>query len=400
MPWVSPKDMKVFRITDTQDHITEAAVISSACSVIPVGSVLMVVRSGILQHTIPVAITDVPVCLNQDMKALIPDEQVLPEFLAYVVQGLQQFLLDEWVKEGATVESIEHDRMADTPISLPCKDLQFTIASYLDVETARIDALIGEKSRLISALSELRKNVVTEAVTQGIDLSDSCVRGALTWIDKVPAGWKIAPLKRYVRLTGGHTPSTANPEYWDGPVPWFSPKDMKADELVDSIDHVTELAVAESGLQVVEPMTTMIVVRGMILAHTFPVCVTRVPATLNQDMKALIPDETIDRTYLPWLLRGVAPLFLSLTDQSGHGTMVLRTDRFMSEPLPIPPVEEQLRIVAHLESQRARISKLLAHVLIEVDLLKEMRAATITDAVLGRIDVRVPVQNKKELAAA
>jgi len=164
IPWVSPKDVKSFRITDTQDHITEAALRSSPCSLIPAGSVLVVVRSGILQHTIPVAINDVPVCLNQDMRALIPSPEVCVEYLAYVIKGVQDRLLEDWVKDGATVESIEHDRMADTPIPVPPIQVQSRIARYLNEETARIDALLSEKRKLEERLVELRSAIVSEAV--------------------------------------------------------------------------------------------------------------------------------------------------------------------------------------------------------------------------------------------
>jgi len=134
---------------------------------------------------------------------------------------------------------------------------------------------------------------------------------------------------------------------------------MKAYELADSIDHVSQSAVDEAGLQVIAGGTTMMVVRGMILAHSFPVCVTSVAATINQDMKALVPDERVDRRFLPWLLRGAAPLFLSLTEQSAHGTMALRTDRFMGERLPIPPLDEQVAIASYLDAETKRIDKLI-----------------------------------------
>lgn len=393
IPWVSPKDMKVFRITETQDYITDAAVANSACSSIPAGSALMVVRSGILQHTIPVAINDLPVCLNQDMKALIPEAQILSEYLAYLVQGLNDRFLEEWVKQGATVESIDHESMANTQIPVPPKDQQRAIVAYLDVETARIDGLISDKKALLKTLKEMRQSTVAESITKGVAVERRLRKSGISWVSEIPSDWRSISLKRLVRVSGGHTPSTGNPAYWDGAIPWFSPKDMKADELFDSIDHVTELAVQESGLQVIEPGTTMIVVRGMILAHTFPVCVAQVSATINQDMKALIPDEDVDPSYLPWLLRGASALFLSLTEQSAHGTMALRTDRFMSERLPIPPLDEQLEIVEHLEAERRRIDALVEQVNQELDLLNELRSATITDAVLGRIDVRDHMKN-------
>lgn len=302
---------------------------------------------------------------------------------------------------GAGVrQTLNQSDLLNIQVPKPPFDKQLAIASYLNVETARIDALIAEKKLLVNALAELKKSVVLEAITTGVRRNQNFAESGLSWVNKIPKHWKTASLKRCVRLVGGHTPSTTNLAYWDGAIPWFSPKDMKSDELEDSIDHVTDAAVFETGLSIIEPGTTMIVVRGMILAHTFPVCVTKVQGTLNQDMKALVPDETLDKLYLPWLLRGVASLFLSLTDQSGHGTMALRTDRFMSERLPIPPLDEQLEIVAHLEAERLRIDQLLAHVLTELDLFAELRSSTITDAVLGRIDVRTSVQNRKEIEAA
>ncbi len=144
--------MKRPRIDDTEDKITGAALADNACALIEAGAVLTVVRSGILQHTIPVAINDVPVAVNQDMKALITDERVLNRFLAYQIQGCQSELREEWVKQGATVESIEHQCMAESRFAVSPKDEQQAIADYLDAETSRIDALICHAAAEIALL--------------------------------------------------------------------------------------------------------------------------------------------------------------------------------------------------------------------------------------------------------
>lgn len=297
------------------------------------------------------------------------------------------------IKQSTGIQNLDSAAYLAERIFLPPFDEQIAIALYLDAETSRIDGLISDKEALVKTLKDMRRSTVAEAITRGIKGGRPLRESGLSWIPNIPANWRSISLKRFVRLSGGHTPSTGNPAYWDGTVPWFSPKDMKADELLGSIDHVTELAVQESGLQAVQPGTTMIVVRGMILAHTFPVCVTRVSATINQDMKALVPEDDVDPRFLPWLLRGASALFLSLTEQSAHGTMALRTDQFMSERLPIPPLDEQAEIVEHLEAERRRIDALVGQVNQELDLLKELRSATITDAVLGRIDVRDHMKN-------
>jgi type I restriction enzyme S subunit len=119
VPWVSPKDMKRRVIMDTEDYITEAAVDGSATSFVDAGSPLLVVRSGILRHTLPVAIAGRRVTLNQDMKAFRLDGRLNAGFLAYWIEGQSSELLLEWRQFGATVESIDITRMMTGRIALP-----------------------------------------------------------------------------------------------------------------------------------------------------------------------------------------------------------------------------------------------------------------------------------------
>ena len=133
IPWVSPKDMKVERILGAEESITEEGLRSSASNLLPPGRVLMVVRSGILKHTIPVAINETAVALNQDMKALNFDtNRCVGRFFLRWVQGLNDRLLLAWAKQGATVESVEHGYLADTVIPLPDIAEQVVIAAFLD----------------------------------------------------------------------------------------------------------------------------------------------------------------------------------------------------------------------------------------------------------------------------
>jgi type I restriction enzyme S subunit len=88
IPWVSPKDMKRFLINSAEDHITAAAVAESATQLIPKGSVLLVTRSGILRHSLPVAVNTCDVAINQDLKALTPNSGVDPIFIGFQVRLL------------------------------------------------------------------------------------------------------------------------------------------------------------------------------------------------------------------------------------------------------------------------------------------------------------------------
>lgn len=172
IPWVSPKDMKAETISEAEDHITPYAVAHSATRLIQPGAVLIVVRSGILRHTIPVAINACTIALNQDMKALVTKPYLMAEYLAAFIRGNQQALLVEWRKEGATVESIEYELLANTPCLIPPLKEQQAIVVYLDRETARIDALVSRIREAIEKLREYSAALISAAVTGKIDVRE------------------------------------------------------------------------------------------------------------------------------------------------------------------------------------------------------------------------------------
>jgi type I restriction enzyme, S subunit len=170
IPWISPKDMKAEIVYDAEDHITEYAIEHSATRLIQPGAVLIVVRSGILRHSIPVAINVRPVALNQDMKALIAEPFLKAGYLASLIRGHAHALLVEWRKEGATVESIEFELLANTSCPIPPLSEQQAIVTYLDHETAKIDAFISWIREGIEKLKEYSTALISAAVTGKIDV--------------------------------------------------------------------------------------------------------------------------------------------------------------------------------------------------------------------------------------
>ncbi|MEH2253319.1 restriction endonuclease subunit S [Nostoc sp.] len=161
-----------------------------------------------------------------------------------------------------------------------------------------------------------------------------------------PSTWTDAnteTLGRLVNIQSGGTPSKKNPDYWDGDIPWVSPKDMKQDIIFDSIDHISQKAIEETNIKYVEPGAILIVVRGMILAHTIPIALAATRLTINQDMKALYPNcNDIDSTYLHTALKASSRKILSQVGTAGHGTRKFDTDELLNLPILIPS-QEQLK---------------------------------------------------------
>lgn len=392
IPWVSPKDMKVEEIDGAEDSITTEGLRNSTTSLVAPGRVLLVVRSGILKHTIPVAINKVQVALNQDMKALsLNPKQALSSFFLRWVQGFNDDLLQAWLKQGATVESIEQDYLADTIVPMPSIQEQKAIVDHLDSETARIDALVMKKTRFIELLREKRQALITHAVTKGLDPTVKMKDSGVEWLREVPEHWAVSPLKYVVTFRSGGTPSKDNLAFWDGDIPWASAKDLKVEQLCDTQDHLTELAITSGAASLISPGSVLVVVRGMILARIFPVVEAMVPMAINQDLKALLASKKLDGKFLAHLLRGLADESLRRLEEAGHGTKALRMEAWTSMQLTVPPIEEQCSILAYLDSAIERLDTLLSKTERSIKLLKERRSALITAAVTGQIDLREAV---------
>jgi type I restriction enzyme S subunit len=212
-------------------------------------------------------------------------------------------------------------------------------------------------------------------------------------IGRIPCHWRIAPLKYLVRLESGGTPGKDNDRYWRGDVPWASAKDLKSDLLRSTEDHLSSWALEDGAASLVPRGATLVVVRGMILARTFPVVETAIETAINQDLKAVIANRELAADFLPWLLRGMAEESLRRLDEAGHGTKALRMDAWTSMQCPVPPVPEQKAISEFLRNQTATIDTLIAEQEKLIALLAEKRQATISHAVTRGLDPEVPMRD-------
>jgi type I restriction enzyme, S subunit len=185
----------------------------------------------------------------------------------------------------------------------------------------------------------------------------------------VTATWTTRPLKQCGELHSGGTPSKADESLWDGDIPWFSSKEVRAFELSDSELHVSTAATRQ-GSSLVPPGTVLFVVRGMSLANEFRVGVTTRAATFNQDVKALVPAPDVDGRYLARCLRWLEPKVLESTESSTHGTKRLPAGAFESLPIPLPPLDEQRRIADILDKADAIRQKRKAAIALTEELLR------------------------------
>jgi len=128
--WATSKDMKNEFLDDTQEHITPQAIEQSATNLVPIGTILIVVKSKILAHSLPVAITRVPTCFGQDIKGIKISKNCVVSFVATVLRYGKQWLLER--ARGINTEGLTLDHLRAFPLILPPLSLQQEFARRVE----------------------------------------------------------------------------------------------------------------------------------------------------------------------------------------------------------------------------------------------------------------------------
>ena len=391
IPWVSPKDMTVSKITETQDHITREAVIDSATRTVPPGAVLLVVRSGILRRTIPVAINSVEVALNQDMKAILTGQEVSAEYLAYVISGHSPEFLRQWRKTGATVESIEFDLLGNTLIPVPQHDFQDEIVRFLDKETARIDELVKKKQRLIELLEEKRSALISQAVTKGLNPDVPMKDSGVVWAGSCPSHWSVIKLSRATHSiqTGPFGSQLHAEEYIEGGIPVINPSNLHGGKLAAeprcTVSKETFYRLMRHELQTGD----LVFARRGEMGRCGVVTVDSEGWLCGTGSLRIRPNpERLNAVFGFYYLslRGVRE-YLEL-ESVGSTMDNVNTSIVGRIPVIQPPIEEQATIVHWIEAESQQINKVSRQVQAAINTLREYRTALISSAVTGKIDVR------------
>ena len=319
-----------------------------------------------------------------------PNTPMMPDFIHEVVRS-SSFNWELKVRsKGVWISRLQLTDISflDAPMYIPPLDEQAAIVRFLNYTNGRLERTIRAKRKTIALLNEQKQAIIHRAVTRGLDPDVPLKDSGIPWLGQIPAHWDVRKIKSLVKTVGGMTPNKGVERYWVGRTPWVSPKDMKVPEIFDSKDHISDAALRETNIALISGPAVLIVVRGMILARTFPTAVTRVPVTINQDMKALTPRLELSVDYFALLLTGIQRELLELVEIAGHGTCCLRTDSWAAFCLPIPPLEEQIAIRKFLSTELATSNTAISRLEREIELLREYRTRLVADVVTGKLDVR------------
>jgi len=312
-------------------------------------------------------------------------------FLSYLFRAYDQQKIF-YSMGGGLRQSMKFDDVKRMPVLVPPLPEQRAIAGFLDRETAKIDALVAEQRRLIDLLREKRQAVISQAVTRGLNPKAPLKPSGTDWLGDVPEGWEVCEARRFVSILSGFAFPSTSFSVDDNDTPLLRGANVGVGELKWE-ETVYWKRAPDDGLGMFEVQAGDLVIgmdRPWISAGVRVAIVEEhdVPCLLLQRVASLRTDEGLNKEYLRLQLAGEAFIHHFLPDMTGVSVPHISPGQIGGFVIVAPPRDEQDRIVTFLTNATAKFDTLTATAQSAITLLQERRAALISAAVTGKIDVR------------
>jgi len=403
IPWVTPEDLGSLEgrtIAVTARSITKAGYENCGTSLVPKGSVVLSTRAPI-GH---LALAEVPLCTNQGCRSLVSRRDQSMRFFFYQLVAANPEL-QSW-GQGSTFIELSKTKLEGIFLASPPAHEQRTIASFLDRETAKIDALVAKKEQLIELLQEKRAALITHAVTKGLDPTAPMKDSGVEWLGQIPAPWTVSPVRRFLeRIEQGWSPvaedRVATHEEWavlklsavaKGK---FRQEEHKA--LPENVPPEVRYQVRSGDFLLTRANTPELV---------GDVCVVRTtrPRLMLSDLVYRIGFDLqqVELSFLCYWFLSTTGRYQTTRDARGSSQSMVKVsgEHIRSWLTPLPPLQEQRAIALFLDGETAKLDALIARVLEGIERLKEYRTALISAAVTGKIDVREPLAQSSQTKTA
>lgn len=384
VPWLNSGSVNDGSIKQPSEWITKDAAAGGRTRWVPASSVLVALAGQGKTKGMAARLEFASTC-NQSMAAIVPTKNVDHRFIQFWLNANYRNIRN--LAGGDLRDGLNLQHISGIKMPLPPEVEQKAIADYLDRETAEIDAFIADQEELIGLLNERRATTITQAVTKGLDPNTPMRESGIEWIGVVPASWTVEKLSWLARIGNGSTPATENPDFWlNGDVPWLNSSCVNLDVVLEPAKFVTAYAKRTCHLPMVRPGSILVGLTGQGKTRGM---VTRlgIPSTINQHLAFIAPYRRLRSAFTYWFMVAAYDHLRFISDGNGGTKGGLTCDQLGRVQVPLPEIAEQIQIVAYIDREIAEIDAAVADAREAISLSKERRAAVISAAVTGKIDV-------------
>ncbi|MED7950367.1 restriction endonuclease subunit S [Streptomyces sp. BE20] len=364
VPWLSPKDMGADTIASTQDLIHSSALDASPVKRVPANSVALVVRSGILERKVPIALVPFATTLNQDMKAVSPFDGIDARWLAWALRAREDYILANCRKRGTTVASLEVPWLMDMMLPVPPTAEQARIVAKLDEYVARIDA--GEASTRVALATSLllAEQIAGQGALGGFvsasDLTAHPLANAGVSdgdLPDLPSDWSWVRLGEISEVVGGVTKDSkkqGDPSFVE--VPYLRVANVQRGAL--KLDTVTTIRVPPAKAEALRLQAGDVLLneggdrdklgRGWIWEGQIADCIHQ-----NHVFRARIRNERLHPKLLAWHANSFGKAWCDRNGSQVVNLASISLRKIKLLPVPLPPKDIQENLVKEIEVRLA-----------------------------------------------
>jgi type I restriction enzyme S subunit len=322
--------------------------------------------------------------LSSTMAKIVPNN-IVTRYLYWFLKGIEKFFKDNTV--GMGIPHVNGETLKNHLVLLPNLQDQNSIANFLDQKTAEIDGLIADKEKLIELLQEKRQAIITEAVTKGLNPNARMKDSGSEWISEIPQHWNLRRIKYLANVRNVKAVDSDNDKTYIG---------------LENIESRTgKLLLNRNDEQQLIGETANIFKKGDVLfgklrPYLAKCIIADFDGRCTSELLVLRTTSYILPEYLCFLM--LSPKFIDVVNSSTYGAKMPRAswDFIGNLQIPLPSIKEQEEIVEYLTEFMSRIDDLISDINTQIQKLKEYRQSLISEAVTGKIDVRV-FENKDEV---
>ena len=303
---------------------------------------------------------------NQQINSAIPKINSLCLYYYLCTENFVQNLLS--MASATTIAIVNKSKMESCAFPLPPLSEQQRIVERIEELFAKLDEAKERLQEVVDSFAVRKAAILHKAFTGELTKQWRRENGVSD------ESWEEKKLGEVGSWLGGGTPSTSREEYWDnGNILWITSKDMKSAVIEDTLMKVNEIGVKNSSANYIEKPALLVVMRSGILRRTFPVAMVKKPFTVNQDLKAIVPDKD-DLEFLFWMLLSNERLILDSCMKNGTTVESINSNALKAFAFKCPTLPEQHEIVRLIDDLLAReraAQQAAEQALASIDLMKK-----------------------------
>lgn len=376
VPWITPADLSGYRtkaIASGARSISKQGLASSGARILPTGTVLMSSRAPVGY----VAIAAIPISTNQGFKSFVLRDGLLPDYVYWYLKRSRD-LLNEFAS-GTTFPEVSGRRAAEIPIPIAPLAEQRRIVAALEEHLSDLDSAVAGLERAKANTKRYEAALLDTATSR---------------VEGVSTGWHEFAVSEVAETITGTTPPTSDPRNYGGDLPFFKPTDLNAGyELRHAREHLTPNGAAHA--RKLPAGAVLVTCIGATIGKT---AMSRVECATNQQINAAVVDDTrASPEWLFWFFRSPRGQRAIKASASATTLPILNKSKFSALRLPLPPLDEQRRIIANIERCVSVSSRTAAEIDVQLTRAARLRQSILRQAFEGKL---VPQDPSDEPASA